>query len=1281
MIFDRNNNKKFNKIVIGLMVSLALCLTVIAQSGTSSIKGTITDKNGAVVSGAAVKLSNPVTGFSRSVTTDNDGKYSFPGIPPAVYKLEVEAANFKRTIKSDAQASVDSVSEVNLALEPGDVTAVVNVTSDTIDSIVNTQDASIGHNFVPKQITQLPTNLRRVNDLLTLQPGVTREGYVAGGRSDQANITLDGIDINDQQDGGRSSQFSTTQSSVLRATTESVEEFRITTTNANANQGRSSGAQISLVTKGGTNSWRGSAFYFYRPTAFSANDFFNNASGRFVATDVAVLNGTAKVGDERAPRPSLARDVFGGSFGGPIIKDKLFFFYSFEAQREKSEVAVVRTVPLAHLGQGSLRFNGTLPGETRCTSAGVPAGCTPDHLITVNTAALNAIYPNLGINSAAVTVLQGAASRYAANDTSVGDGRNTGGYRFNAPTTIEENTHIARFDYNMTSNQSIFVRGNYQFDIRQGASAFPDTPSTSLWDHPIGFVIGHNWTIGTNMVNNFRYGLTRQSYSNQGDSSANNISFRFVYSPSLFARTLSRVTPTQNYTDDFTWVKGNHTLQFGGNVRLIRNKRDDLASAYDSAITNPSFYQSSGAVLTNAFTAAGYNFGSGERATIQAAAAALIGRYSQYSGNFTFDINGKVLPAGTPASRNFATEEYDFYLQDAWKPFRNLTLTLGLRYGASRPVYEKNGYQVVPTQELSTILEQRELGSLSGVPFNGLITFEKGGPANNNGKGFYRMDWNNVQPRVAFAWSPNFENGILKAFFGGEGKSTIRGGFAMTNDHFGGQLAVSFDALSTIGFTSASTIAANTYGITAANKAPLFTGFNQDIRALPGIPAPQQRFGTEATPDCIAGIVECPQRIETSLDSAITTPTHYSWNLSWGRQLPKGMYFEASYIGHSARHLLASRDVMAFNNIKDPLSGMDWYTAAGLLAQARSNNTPITSLGKIAFFENFFPNIAGNVSGLGNTSTQEIYGLVARDGYDILDWTYVQTLIDDVGRLPNLFVHPQYAAFSAFSSVATSDYHGASFSLRQRLGETLTYDFNYTFSKSIDDVSGLQNGGSYGSQFILNPLRPGDQRALSDFDSRHVINANFVFQLPVGKGQKLGGSMNRYLDAIVGGWQLAGIYRFNSGLPFSGPFDAAQWATNWNVQSNGTPLTPVTVTAVRDTQNAFVDPAAAYKAYRNALAGESGPRNTFTLPAYWNLDLGLSKSFTMPWSENHKLQLRWEVFNVPNFQAFNNGGESRSTWGLSQDPNLGGAPSNFGKIYTSTQGSPRAMQFGLRYAF
>lgn len=1250
-----------------IFVLAALSLTALSQAGTASVSGTVRDNNNAVVPGATVTLSNAATGFSRTTTTSNDGTYSFVAVPPATYQLDVTASGFKKLVNSGLVLAVDTNARFDTTLETGDVTAVVNVNANSIESIVNTQDAALGNNVNSEQIIQLPTDLRRVNDLLALQPGVTRDGYVAGGRSDQANITLDGVDINDQQSGGRSGSGDVTQDSALRATTESVEEFRITTVGSNANQGRSSGAQVSLITKSGTNSFRGAAFWFKRPTFGSANNFFNNLAGQ--------------------PRPSLDRDVYGGAIGGPIIKDKLFFFYSYEGQYQTQEQSVNRVVPLAHVGQGTIRFAGS--GPVGC-SGGV---CN----VTIGTLR-NTVFTEAGINQAAVDVLAGATSRYASNNVIVGDGLNTGGFLFNAPTIDKENTHIARFDWNPLSNQQIFFRANYQEDNSTLAPAFPDTPSGNFWSHPLGFVVGHNWTISSNKINNFRYGLTRQAFSQQGDSSASNVFFRFVYAPFLYTRTLDRVTPVQNITDDFTWIKGNHTWQVGGNVRIIRNKRNTFANAYDNAVTNPSWYNESGAVLDGAFNTAGYTIDSGDIASVQAASAALIGRLNDYGAAYTFDRDGSLLPAGSPSVRSFATEEYDTYVQDVWKLNSQLTLTLGLRYSLSRPVYEQNGFQVVPTERLGDFFERRKASAERGIPLNDSIQFELAGPA-NGGPGFYSMDWNNWQPRVAAAWSPQFKSGFLGKLFGKNGESVIRGGFGITNDYFGGQLAVSFDGLSTIGFTSESSIGANTYDVTTGNGlplGPLFTAFNQNIRDFDFLEPAVQRFDTPADES---------QRIESSLDSTIKSPTHYTWNVSWGRQLPKGLYFEASYIGRAARDLFGARDVMALNNLVDPASGMDWYEAAGILHDLRLANTQISAIQPIPYFENFFPNLGPNfwgASGANLSSTQALYRLIARrcvdnaprsgtpltcpagthiGGSNVLDWTFAQSFIDDLGIHPNMFFHPQYAAFSAFGTFAKSNYHGGTFSLRQRLGNVLRYDINYTFAKSMDDVSGLQTDGSYGGQFLLNPLRPEDQYALSDFDVRHSVNANFLFDIPIGRGRSWFSGANAWTDAFIGGWALNGIFRWNTGQPFSPPFDQAQWATNWNVQSNGFRTGPIDYGVVRDTQNIFSNPQAAFNAMRNARPGETGERNTLTGPGYSVLDLGLAKSVTMPWSENHKIQLRWEVFNVTNVQYFAINNITRASYGLPQDPQLGTAGANFGKIMTNIQGTPRRMQFGLRYSF
>jgi hypothetical protein len=259
-------------------------------------------------------------------------------------------------------------------------------------------------------------------------------------------------------------------------------------------------------------------------------------------------------------------------------------------------------------------------------------------------------------------------------------------------------------------------------------------------------------------------------------------------------------------------------------------------------------------------------------------------------------------------------------------------------------------------------------------------------------------------------------------------------------------------------------------------------------------------------------------------------------------------------------------------------------------------------------------------------------------------------------------------------------------SVRQR-HKDLNWDFNYTFSHSIDDTSGLQNSTAFGGGFILNPLRQQDNRANSDFDVRHAFNFNAVYQLPIGRGKMLAGNVNKGWNYLLGDWQLSSIVRWNTGLPFSSPYDDARWATNWNVQSNTVQVAPVDTCITKGDATTApklfgCNTTAAYQSFRNAYPGETGQRNNFRLPGYVAADAGLSKSFHMPYNENHRLQLRWEVFNLTNTQHFGTVDTSRTGYGLRSDPKLKNRtpPSNWSN-FTAIQGSPRVMQVGARYEF
>ncbi len=1285
-----------SRLLLPLILFFATAITW-GQTGTATIRGTIADQQSRVLPGATVTLTNLATKAVRTVTSTDTGAYAFELITPGDYRVEVTAQGFRTQAFDNVHAAIGKPTELNFQLQVGAVGEVVEVKSSGAEVLVNTQDASLGNVFVTQQIAQLPLEARNIVDLLSLQPGATREGYVTGARADQSNVTLDGVDINNAQTGNadipstnnslvvgalNTDRGNITTGPVLRLNSEAIDEFRVTTANSNANQGRSSGSQINLATKSGTNNLHGGAFEFYRSRGFTANDWFNNH-----ATDA---NGNWKPVD----RPQLVRNTFSAWLGGPIIKNKVFFFYNYEGRRDASAQAVSRVVPLASLGAGTINY-------TYCTDP----SCGTTALASLNLSQNQGAYPATGINPLALQALADAAAKYPANDTSQGDGLNTSGFRFNAPTPVKLNSHVAKFDFNLTNKQTAFVRLNVLHDHQTLPQWLPDTVSPMVWNHPRGLAVAHTWTIGSNWVNNFRYGFTRQAFSIGGDSSGNDISFRFVFQPNGQQHLLTRVTPVHNFTDDLSWIHGNHSIQFGANIRKINNSRVSFANAFDNAITNPSFYLGGGEFVSDQFQAyldanglpgdtnAGQSLASVSE--VQNAATAIIGRLSQYTANFTFNKDGSLLPVGSPTSRNFATQAYDGYVQDTWKARKSLTLTLGLRYSLERPVYETQGYEVQPEVPLSTYFQERLNAARHGTNFIDPIVINRSGPA-NGGKPMYNWDKNNFQPRVGFAWSLDPQS-----------RSVLRGGFAMTNDYYGEALAVDWDLNNTLGFTSNYTTPANTYDTSNSNNtplAPLFTGFNQDVHSLPNVVVPGSLVFPLSQPS------DYGERIESSIDSALHAPTEYVWNFTFEHQLPANSVLSLSYIGRAAHGLLAHRDVAAFNDIVDPKSGMDWYTAGTMLEKQRAAGVDTSQIAPIPFFENLLPPNAVAIFNDPNflaagfdpswTNTQAFYAFNSRTPANPVaffggnDWTDTEAIVDQAlanAGFPTLFMQPQYGALSAWSTIGNSNYNALAVSLRTRLS-SLTMDLNYTWSHSLDDASGLQSEAGYGNNagngsFIVNPIRQHDNYASSDFDTRHNINVDAIWQLPFGKGRAFLGDAHPAVEAILGGWQLSGIYRWNTGLPAISPYDDARWATNWNVQANVTPLQALSACPNRATVG---DPKLfggcnlnqTYQGFRNAYPGETGPRNYLRLPGYVDVDLGLSKSWNMPYREGHQLQLRWDVFNVTNTQHFGAVDNSRTGMGVGRDPGRRGLtpPANWSN-FVQIQGQPRIMQVGIRYSF
>jgi len=1288
------------------------------QTGTTSLRGTVTDKSGGAIVGAKVTLKNSALAFEQTKTTSNTGQYEFLGLQPGTYELSVGMTNFQKYLQAGIQLLVNTPATQDVQLQVGSSTETIEVSMQA--QTLNTTDASLGTAFNENQIKQLPLEGRNIPDLLTLQSGVvytgnrsdinkdtdTRSGAVNGARSDQSNITLDGVDVNDQVNG-----YAFT--SVLPVTVDSVEEFRVTTTSYNADQGRSSGAQVSLVTKSGTNNFHGSLYEYHRNTLTSANDYFVKLS-------------ELQNGESNTP-PKLIRNIFGGSLGGPIWKDRLFFFANYEGYRQAEEAAEERIVPSDTLRAGIVLYRcadtsacpgGSIPG----TNLSVPSG---DQAVLPSQ--LTAWDP-LGIGPNQV-MLNYFKSFPEPTDPTLGDGLNYVGYRFRGPIPTTNNWYIARVDYKLTANgnHSLFWRGALRNDTHSTSPYFlGETPLQSNVDYSKGFTIGYTGTLRSNLINNFRYGYTRQSIGVLGNNDAQPfIFFRGLNDDSSPAnaslavtRSYNYQTPVNNFTDDLSWIKGKHTLQFGTNIRFIRNPRESFLTSFSDGYTNASGLDTAGIAGKPGSPLNPENHGlptvdDGFHNSFDFPLMALMGIVSEVDATYNYDRNGDALPVNSPVKRRWGADEYEFYFQDVYKVKPNFTLTLGLRYSLFSPPWETDGTQVAPTISLGQWFNQRGQDMLNGIPSNEdpLITFNLAGPANGK-KGYYNWDYKDLGPRIAFAWSPNPSSGLLHDLFGSGNKTSIRGGFGIVYDRVGAGLLSTFDQYGSFGL---STQLSNS-NIPSVATAPRVTDLNTipttDQNGNPFFPPPPPGGFPYTPPDQSQGLA-----INWGLDDTIKTPYSYTVDFSVGREFAHGFSIDVSYVGRFSHRLLVQEDLAMPLNFKDTKSGVSYFQAAkrfselGAAGTATADITPQSVGPTAAYWQDIIQPLAPGDSyslacsgGSTNSPLQAAYDLfncnlfnettalwqLDQAGSDYSGNAGIAGVATDGDGYPlhyyapvtgaSTFFNNQFKSLYAWRSTGSAGYNALQASVHKRISNGLQFDVNYTFSKSIDlmsDAERVTAWGGLGGQ-IINSWDPNARRSVSDFDLTHQINGNWIWDLPFGRGQRFGRDTNKVVDAFIGGWELTGLVRWTSGFPFT-INNGYTWATNWQLGGgavlNGPVSTGTTVDPAGTSPGSvsiFRDPQGptGIGAFRDAYASESGGRNQIRGQGFAGLDLGLAKRWTMPWAESQSLQFRWDVFNVPNLHRFD-------VQSIAGNLDAGGA---FG-LYTGLLTNPRVMQFALRYEF
>jgi hypothetical protein len=1285
------------------------------QVGTTSVRGTVTDKSGGAIVGAKVTLTNAAQGFVRTSTTNGTGAYEFIAIPPGDYSITIEAAGFRKYEHTGLQLLVNAPATENATLQVGASTETVEVSAQA--ATLNTTDASLGIAFNQNQVKELPMEGRNVPDLLSLQAGVvyignnpnidtnidTRSGAVNGARSDQSNVSLDGVSVNNKAGNAFTS--------VLPVTLDSVEEFRVTTSNYNADQGGTGGAQVALVTKSGTNNFHGSAYEYHRNTATSANDYFNKQ-----AQLESGLPNTA---------PKLIRNIFGASVGGPIKKDRLFFFVNYEGTRRAEGQVVTSTVPSDTARDGIVEYpcatTSACPGGTVTGLSGKSYNVLAGNY-ALDPATIQSMDPlHIGVSSVVQNFMNSGYWPHG-NSSAVGDGLNTVGYVFSSPISLIQDWYIAKIDYNLTQDgkQHLSVSGALANVSNPGAQFLPgQVPEQSIVNYNKGIIVGYTAVLSTNVVNNARYGYVRESVGDIGNSNQQWVQLRGLNdgSTNAITRTNEFQRPIQTFSDDVSWAHGRHTFQFGGVIKLVRDAASNYGSSFSDGIVNSAWLDTGGisnstqSPLNPSYTVnnvPAYNLPAVNSDTFGGnydfAIANAVGFISEADAYYNYQKDGSVQPQGAPVARHYAENGYEVYFQDTWKATPTLTITAGLRYSLFSPPWETKGLQVAPSPSLAGWFNQRFQNMNNGIPSSAdaPISFDLAGPVNGGKPGYYNWDFKNLGPRLAFAWAPNKDDGLLGAVFG-RGKTSIRGGFAMVYDSVGEGLISTFDANGAFGLSS---LLSNPAGSQSLTTAPRVT----DMHTIPATDNSGNPFLLPALPGTF------PQTFPSTLDSggfaiawgldnSLKTPYAYTLDLSTTRELGSGFSIQAAYVGRLGHRLLAQEDVAQPYDFVDKKTGVDYYGAIQALAKLYRQNIPTSQItpglvGKTAaYWGNVIqPLQPGGAYSLycsgGSTQSplQAAYDLFSCNSTNettalsILDGQTSPNGIQDANSStlynpvtgPFTFFNPQYSSLYAWRNVGTTNYNAMQITLQHHMLHGFQFDANYTYSKSIDLASDATRIGwvsGLGGQ-ITNAWNPSQNRAVSDYDLRHQFNTNFIIDMPFGQGRKFGHDVGKGVNALIGGWELSGLYRITSGFPVN-VGNVFGFPTNWELTGLAFLSSPVKTGhyAVTDGNgnpniSVFANGANAISSFTSPFPGQSGARNQIRGQGYRGLDLGISKRWIMPWADSQSLQFRAEIFNVTNTPVFN---VQTASLALSDGGTFGN--------YTSLLNQPRVMQFALRYEF
>jgi hypothetical protein len=1237
-----------------LIVVLAVsAVTAAAQTSTSRITGRVLDAKQASIPGATVTITNEATNVSQTQTTTEAGVYAFEALPVGDYTVTVEQAGFKKFLQTGNHLEVNNPLTVDVVLEIGQVSEVVTVQGGPEQ--LQTANATLGNVVEQKAIETLPLNGRNPLTLLLLEPGVVQRSFggagsgvhVNGARDRAYNVTIDGIEANE-------SSVPNPVSNLYRINPDNVQEFKVTTNNATAEEGRNSGASISIATRSGTSEYHGTVFGFFRNDALNSNEWFANA--------------------QNTPKPVIRMGQYGFEVGGPIKKNKTFFFGSWQYNRVDFTQPIDQTfgIPIVYTAlarQGIFRYfvpdpdhpvkfgnttilrNSPLLVDPNTGTLRVPLCPTATSLGCVRIYDTRTTGPT-GNNSLAKPLDPAVANLLNSfplpNNFSSGDGLNTATFLWNPPTAIRGPAINVRVDHNFNENNSVFARylwsdyNTLDGDPLNGRpQVYPNNPPQGeVFRRTSNLAIGWRRVISPRVVNELTAGYGRfgflftQGEANPAWPDVPPYDFTSLSEPWLNTPRTARWVTTPQVLDNLSVVHGAHVFRGGINFRFYRHVDQRGQPGGINVTPTVTFSQANrNPFNTDGFKGAADINTTNDAGTLGNLINTIYGLPARISQTFIANLKDDAfLPFKTGDKVTLYAEkhnldQYNLYFQDEWKVRPNLTLNYGARWEINPPA--------------NTSPHENVFVATSPIASSSAVTFAR---ADHWYEGDYKWA---IGPRFGLAYSPDFKSGLLRTLFGGSGESVIRAGYG-----------IAFDTISSFQVTAA---AGRTPGLvqSCTTTFPFTTITNGCVnspdvnKTVAGgfpqlLPAPTVKPSTFFTPPVQTRTNAPPI---TVFAPEMKLPTVHEWNFGIQRELPGGFVMQAAYIGRRGERLFMAYDI---NQIKvEPILDSFLRLQANnrlancLPSGATRPNAPGPCVP--AFTAAQIPLLAANVTGI---NAAFVNSTTTQGELNVNNIGNLARRIEDTTLAFKLRPNQQFGVITYLDNSGDSNYHAAQFTLRRRFSSGLGMSLAYTFGKSIDNQSvdpvGASSGGGLSTTNSRTPTDIRDfrqERARSDFDRTHVFTGATVWEVPLGRGRRFFGSSHGVVNQILGGWTINTIFNVMTGEPFavrSGSFTAnGSHESRAGVQAPVKPqlqelpgqtfagpvlFKPVTVaTCGVDLTQAFCLPA----------PGQEGAgRNTFTAPSYWNVDLGFIKTFAI--TERVKVQFRTEMFNAFNHANFDN---------------------------------------------